>query len=1002
MKLLKLIYLLLICFLTNAQIPNLTFEHLTVKEGLPSNDIWQVSKDKQGFLWIGTGRGICRYDGYNFQTFDDRKLGYCSGISIDKDGDIYTSIDTKGLCKIDHKTLKLGVLLANNYDDDDLTNDLHEEAFIDSYNQVWVGDNSGVKRYDPITKKIFHYPLSQNSVYQFNSFFEDSKHNLWIVSELGLFRFDRSNDKITCILGKKAINLKNSMEIGFSRAFEDAENNIWFGAFRSGLIKYSIKHQNFTFYTKGFENQEILCGSESVNENGKKVLFIGTKNGMLLFDTEQNTVLPIPEFYNKAINIKRFFDDKENGILWISTREGLYKYRYRNLGIRTLGIPSNLVPFPVGIVDIIQLPQEHIMLGLSHTGALDWNRTINKYQLYKYPYDTYINRLRFFQNQVYAFTQKGVWLLNNAKNKFQDLDYINKAFNSVNFNDGLIDKKGRFWVANKLEGLKVFDPKTKQELTFFSEAVNQKLFAKNYVELMKEGIDGKIWVATCSNGLYYFDETKADFVNTKQLEINKGKELGGLCINDLQINENDGSILLASWGGVTKLSKSGEILVTFEYRKDPLLDTYCSNICEDDNGNFWFTTNEDIHIANPKTRKISHFTPIEGLKGNYPVGFLYNSYKELMIGFNNLFNVLNINKLTPKNIVPKIQISSIEIDGKPLQDLSNDIILQANENAITLNFSTLNFEPNSKNIYKYQLVGFNDTWVDLGNKNTISFTNLDPKIYQLKVESGNTVGLWNDKSLIINIVVKPYFYETIWFKLIIAFVSIALLFSFLRWRVNTINEKNQLTLQMSELKLKALQSQMNPHFLFNSLNSVQNYILTNRGIDGAKFLSKFSKLVRQIMENSNHQYLRFEQIIETLKMYVEIESFRFNHEFHYEFNIEENEILLDSLLPPMLLQPYVENAIWHGLMPKEGNKNLIISAIIKDNHIFCQIEDNGIGRSKITQKEGHISRGQEMTKGIFDLLKNKDSEAKLEVIDLVDVENRPIGTRVDMVIPIEK
>jgi LytS/YehU family sensor histidine kinase len=207
---------------------------------------------------------------------------------------------------------------------------------------------------------------------------------------------------------------------------------------------------------------------------------------------------------------------------------------------------------------------------------------------------------------------------------------------------------------------------------------------------------------------------------------------------------------------------------------------------------------------------------------------------------------------------------------------------------------------------------------------------------------------------------------------------------------------------MSELKLKALQSQMNPHFLFNSLNSVQNYILTNRGIEGAKFLSKFSKLVRQIMENSNHQYLRFEQIVETLKMYVEIESFRFNHEFYYEFNIEENEVLLDSLMPPMLLQPYVENAIWHGLMPKEGEKKLIIRAFVKNNHIFCQIEDNGIGRSKINVREGHISRGQEMTKGIFDSLKNKDSEAKLEIIDLIDAENNPIGTRVEMIIPISQ
>ncbi len=249
----------MICGLANAQIPNLTFEHIAIKEGLPSNDIWHIAKDKQGFLWVGTGRGICRYDGYNFQTFDDRKLGYCSGISIDKNGDIYTSIDTKGLCIIDHKTLKISTLLENNYDDNDLSNDLHEEAYVDSFNQVWIGDNSSVKRYDPATKKLHHYPLSEKNVYQFNSFFEDSKHNFWTISELGLFQYDRAYDKMICLFGKNAINPKNRIAVGFSQAFEDSNGNIWLCAFSSGLIKFSPAQQSFTFYTKGFENQEIIC-----------------------------------------------------------------------------------------------------------------------------------------------------------------------------------------------------------------------------------------------------------------------------------------------------------------------------------------------------------------------------------------------------------------------------------------------------------------------------------------------------------------------------------------------------------------------------------------------------------------------------------------------------------------------------------------------------------------------------------------------------------------------
>jgi LytS/YehU family sensor histidine kinase len=288
----------------------------------------------------------------------------------------------------------------------------------------------------------------------------------------------------------------------------------------------------------------------------------------------------------------------------------------------------------------------------------------------------------------------------------------------------------------------------------------------------------------------------------------------------------------------------------------------------------------------------------------------------------------------------------------------------------------------------------------LHNKTTLIIQNSVQAFYTFNVKAVNSDDVWSKPS-IYSFEIKPVFWQTWWFRVIIAILAIGAIYAFLKNRERRLNKKNQYELQMTELKLKALQSQMNPHFLFNSLNSVQNYILTNRGIEGAKFLSKFSKLVRQIMENSNHQYLRFEQIIETLKMYVEIESFRFNHEFYAEFNIEENEILLDSLLPPMLLQPYVENAIWHGLILKEGDKTLLITAYISNNHIFCKIEDNGIGRSNIKIKEGHISRGQEMTKGIFDSLRNRNSQAKLEIIDLFDDENKPRGTRVEMVVPIE-
>ncbi|GAB3985635.1 histidine kinase [Spirosoma daeguense] len=998
-----LIGLLLVNFReATAQLPNFNFEHISTKEGLPSNNVWCTAKDKQGFLWIGTSRGAYRFDGYRYDTADSLKRGYCSGISVDSKGTIYISLDTQGLCVVDPKTLLVKTVLKNNYTDAEASNDLHEQVYVDSKDQAWLCDYTAIKRYDPSTGKLHQYAMASKEVHQYASFLEDANHNLWIISEIGFYQYDRKQDKIICLYGEEAVTKENRIKIGFSHAFEDHTGAIWLCAFDKGLVCFKPTDQSFVLHKKGLENQTIICGIESHDENGKRVLFVGTTNGVIVLYPDTGQSYRLTEFYNKGIHIKRIMDDKENGVLWFSTLDGLYKYRYRNPGIRTVNLPANVVTLPVGINSIIQYSADTYFLGLSHTGVLRWKSSTNQFNLLRYPVSTATHRLRLMGGQLYAFTSQGIFRNDLTHNQFEPLRQLTKAFTTTEFTDGLLDRKDRLWIANVTEGIKVLNPQTGQPYTLWNKETGAKLFRNNSVKVMQEGADGKVWIATCSKGLFFFDEATASFVDVERMSINKGQALGGLCINDLRLSD-DKSILIASWGGVNKIAPSGKLVTTFDFHHPSVNDTYCSNICEDQSGNLWFSTNEGVHIANPKKNIVNRLTTIEGLYNNSPSGFLYNQQKELILGYTNALNILDINHLNINKIPPQVAVSSVAVQGRRLeQDISNGITIEPDENAVTLHFSTLNFEPISRNVYRYQLAGFDDKWIDLGSQNTVSFANLAPKTYTLNVLAGNSFGLWSKKPMVVKLTIKPRFHETWLFKGLVTLLTGFVVFGVIRWRVSTHNERNRLDLQIAELRLKALQSQMNPHFLFNSLNSIQNYLLNNRGVEGAKYLSKFSKLVRRIMENSNHPYLRFEQIIETLKMYVEIESFRFNHEFRYEFDIDEDDVLLSAQLPPMLLQPYVENAIWHGLMPKDGEKKLKISARAQNDHIICIIEDNGVGRTLTPRREGHISRGQEMTKGIFESLRYKSSKARLEIIDLFDNQNHPVGTRVELLLPIEK
>jgi LytS/YehU family sensor histidine kinase len=203
-----------------------------------------------------------------------------------------------------------------------------------------------------------------------------------------------------------------------------------------------------------------------------------------------------------------------------------------------------------------------------------------------------------------------------------------------------------------------------------------------------------------------------------------------------------------------------------------------------------------------------------------------------------------------------------------------------------------------------------------------------------------------------------------------------------------------------QLEKRMLRAQMNPHFIFNSLGSIQHLISTNDKKGALTYLSKFSKLLRQVLESSVNISLVLSEEIELLKIYVELEALRFDHSFSYQFEIDENLEIDAHEVPMLLVQPYIENAIIHGLMPKEGNKELKVSFTDKGDNIECVIEDNGVGLTQTeARKSNRISRGMSITERRIQALKQHSAQQLVKIENLSD-ENRS-GTRVTILIPKE-
>jgi LytS/YehU family sensor histidine kinase len=251
--------------------------------------------------------------------------------------------------------------------------------------------------------------------------------------------------------------------------------------------------------------------------------------------------------------------------------------------------------------------------------------------------------------------------------------------------------------------------------------------------------------------------------------------------------------------------------------------------------------------------------------------------------------------------------------------------------------------------------------------------------------------------------------QSLRFYLLFGFVVFAAtisLFIFGRFRLKQKHARTRLEKQKLETEKRLLRSQMNPHFIFNSMNSIQSYISGNDTFKAMTYLSKFAQLMRNILENSRQSLISLSEEINTLQLYIELEQIRFDNKFDFRLIVQQNLPVEIIYVPPMMIQPFVENAIKHGLQHKKENGLLQIEFSIHGKTVRCVVTDNGIGRKisavRKPENDGHHSLGIQVTKERFDAIKKqKGVDVNFEIIDLTDDSGDAAGTRVIINLPFE-
>lgn len=519
------------------------------------------------------------------------------------------------------------------------------------------------------------------------------------------------------------------------------------------------------------------------------------------------------------------------------------------------------------------------------------------------------------------------------------------------------------------------------------------------------------WFSTTSNVplLFYFQKKTGVWSRSDTL---RGPS-GDLVFPQLLVAEPDGSVWFSSEQGVGHWQPAGRKLKIWN-AQNGLADSYCTEICRDAAGFIWVGTLRGLCRIDPKTGSIRQFSETDGLPGGSitSLALLDTAKNVLYVATKMGLALFEPNQIFYDPKPPKIVLTDLRVSGQLVDfQLVKPILLTYEQNDLLFEFTGIHFLEGHKNRYRYRLLGADDDWVEAGSAKTAPYLNLRPGRYQFQVQAANANGIWTRESTTLDVEIRPPFWATWSFRLAILGLFCAAIWWLYRSRIRQIErrevEKTGIAQQMSDLEMKALRSQMNPHFVFNALASIQHFVLDNQPMEASRYLTKFARLMRLIMENSETNRVVLQREIDLLGYYIELEGLRFDDRFRHEIFVE-NDIDTEAIsIPAMLIQPHVENAIWHGLMHLKTRLGLLKLSFFSENErmLRVEIEDNGVGRAAAAalnaeRGRSHNSRGLTNIRLRLELLNSQlTDDIRLEVDDLFDENEVGCGTRVRVWIP---
>lgn len=841
----------------------------------------------------------------------------------------------------------------------------------------------------------------------------------WLSCSRGLMRFNMKTRECSEHIYGYLDEFPQSRSV-INLHLDEKEGILWFGTWGNGLMKLDLRTgERQAFLSKKIEKlsgfYNVILDLVTMDED--RFWICSNDLGISFFDkkNESFTVLannPFHEKVDKVLTPRKMHKDLE-GNLWVvfDDRLGFLSAKPEALSKIDLSAHNHAQSINFQIYGALLKGDDQYFLTFRGDGVLKAERDsfvyLGRSDKVKSIIDSELVRFHIKGDSTFVFGSSGLYYLDEKADMLRSL---HKHPEGMGYRRSFFDGNRYFYFGSRWNGFYQYD--------LYNEELKNIDIASSYDASYTSDFEmddkGRLWISHDAGISHYFP-SKDSVVN---YDISSILEESSSTQRISFLNRTaDNKMLFGSYEGLFAFAHPDSIPFGAFHRLDSLLnkgDRFVRDLYQNERGEYWVLTDNRLLLFDENWLSLAVMDKGDGLEADFRHYRIcpLNQDSLLLTGPHTAFFVSR-SKLLQEKTSPVPRLRSVMLMNSLLYDVTvsdrvNALEFDYDQNFIDLEIVPMSFSAVEKSRLQWRMKGLQDEWRSAYGPQRLSYNSIGPGQYYFQFQTIDQRGKVLSPIRELSLLIRPPYWETWWFRILVFIAVVLFVFSIYRIRLKQIRDKDKIRADFEkalvEVELKALRAQMNPHFIFNSLNSIKHFLIKSDIQKGVLYLNKFSRLLRMILNHSQHNQVSLEEELNFLRLYLKLEQMRFEQSFEWRIEEPKDLDLSKYAIPTLSIQPLVENAIWHGLLQKRGHRKLIISLKAEEDRFEISILDNGIGREAAGRLRSrsslkHKSMGLDMVKNRLSLFTGGTEEDYIVIKDLRTDSGMSAGTEVLISLP---